>query len=462
MGDLSSLVHPAGAATWEAPLPSTDLACTTREVAARRSASAESDSRRCVGEVLYVPELWLLAVAEAESEDGAEGMAAGREGAPGIAGRLALDQVRAQVERHRDSVERFRRHPTQVLRAKLQDVLRDAFQQATREVHALGHRHGAVGVSLDAILVLGSEVLVAHGGRGEVVLLREGLVHRLTGRTERAEEPGDAPPARDPTAPPGEEDELDSAASLLGLGPDAPVIQVLAVGLSPGDRLAVLGASVAAGLTTVALRRVQRAGDVDSLADALASAARVPTERPLLVGVVQPGGAEAAVAGEDRLSLLRGVEIFRWCSVDELLAFVGLTRPARFSQGELLLRQGALNTTLYLLVQGRVGVNKDGQRIAETGAGSIFGEMSMLDEPRASATVEALTDIEVLTIDRDAFLQALKRDASMAVKVLWSMLLRVSSNLRTTSQRLAAVTAGEAAGETAGPPVPPPVHGEDA
>jgi CRP-like cAMP-binding protein len=164
-----------------------------------------------------------------------------------------------------------------------------------------------------------------------------------------------------------------------------------------------------------------------------------PANRARLVGVALVGGRQGPAP--DRLSVLRGVDLFKWCTDDELLAFVGLTRPQRYREGELLLRQGSVNTTLFLLVSGTVGVNKDGQRIARTGAGSIFGEMSMLDEPRASATVEALSEVEVLTIARDAFLQALKKDATMAVKVLWSMLLRVSSNLRVTSQRLAAATA---------------------
>ena len=60
----------------------------------------------------------------------------------------------------------------------------------------------------------------------------------------------------------------------------------------------------------------------------------------------------------------------------------------------------------------------------------------MLDEPNRSATVVAVEDTELLLITREAFFHLLKRDPTLAVKVLWNMLLRLSSHLRTTSEKL--------------------------
>ena len=384
--------------------------------------------------------LGLLVVAEAEAaEDGA----VMDESTGLVAARMAVDQLVGHLRQHADVVERFTRHPTAALRSRLQALLREGFAQASREVHALGRRRQvAVGVSMDAVLVLPEEAVVGHAGRGEVMLVHEGLVHRLTGRSEL----GDEPPRRDQAAPPGHDDPI-TVVPLMGETADPPVAQALTVGLAEGDRLVALGAGLADGISARDLRRVHEQPDVEALAEAVLRVGLVPANRARLLGVAQVGGPVGPAP--DRLSLLRGVDLFKWCTDDELLAFVGLTRPQRYREGELLLRQGSVNTTLFLLVAGTVGVNKDGQRIARTGAGSIFGEMSMLDEPRASATVEALTEVEVLTIARDAFLQALKKDATMAVKVLWSMLLRVSSNLRVTSQRLAAATAARPGEEEA-------------
>ncbi|MCK6502888.1 cyclic nucleotide-binding domain-containing protein [Myxococcota bacterium] len=409
----------------------------TRSLGPAPGGGAGASSR---GVVEVDAELGVVVVAEAEAaQDGA----AVDEGAGTVAARLAVDQLLGHLRQHADVVERFNRLPSPALRSRLQGLLREGLTQASREVHALGRRRQvAVGVSMDVALLVRDEAVVAHGGRGEVLLLHEGLVHRLTGRAELAEEP----PPRDQAPPPGHDDPI-TVVPLLGESADPPLVQALTIGLSEGDRLVVVGAGLAEGVSARDLRRVHEQPNVEGLADAVLRVALAPADRARLLGVAQVGGAAGPAL--DRLSLLRSVDLFKWCTDDELLAFVGLTRPQRYREGELLLRQGSVNTTLYLLVAGTVGVNKDGQRIARTGAGSIFGEMSMLDEPRASATVEALSDVEVLTIARDAFLQALKKDATMAVKVLWSMLLRVSSNLRVTSQRLAAATAARPGEEEA-------------
>lgn len=382
-----------------------------------------------VGEALQVDELGLVAVAEAT----------GPAAIAGAAARMALEQLRVHLARNADVVDRFRRHPAEALRARLQEVLAEGLGQASREVYALGHRRrSVVAVDLDAVVVVGGEAALAHAGRGAVMLAHEGLLHRLTSQ-EQASKPLPRsldedladPPTRHPVA-----------TEPLGVSPSPPPVEAMVVGLASGDRVLVLGASLAAHLAPAAARGVLDAEQPGHVLDELLVVAATPAERPRVAALAQVGASRADLRSQRRrLATLRSIELFRWCTDEELHALVGLARPRTCRAGELLLRQGQVNPTLFLLVSGRVGVNKDGQRIAETDRGSVFGEMSMLDEPRASATVEALTDVEVLTLDRDAFLHALKGDASMAVKVLWSMLLRMSANLRRTSQRLASTTA---------------------
>ncbi|NOY27852.1 MAG: cyclic nucleotide-binding domain-containing protein [Oligoflexia bacterium] len=381
--------------------------------------------REHAGVVVQKGDLGLMALAEAE---GPVGMAE-------IAASTATEQLCTHIGRHADIIERFARHQTPTLRSRLQAVLREGFTRAAQEVYALGLRRAVpLGVSMDAMLVLTGEAVVAHVGLGQVALLHDGLVHCLTGHFEPS-----ASPSELLATLPGPDDVDIVDVELLGGSADVPFVQALTVSLIEGDRLLAVGASLAQGLPCATIRQLQGAENLDDLVASMAAGGRVGLDRPRLIGACQIGAPTADLP--DRLAVLRTMDLFQWCTDAELLAFVGLTRPRRYRRGDLLLRQGSLNTTLFLLVVGRVGVNRDGQRIAYTGSGSIFGEMSMLDEPRASATVEALTDIEVLTIPRDAFLQALKGDMAMAVKVLWGMLLRVSANLRATSQRLAVLTA---------------------
>lgn len=114
----------------------------------------------------------------------------------------------------------------------------------------------------------------------------------------------------------------------------------------------------------------------------------------------------------------------------------------------MVFREGDPGAGMYLVVAGQLAVLKGEAEIARLGPpaapaptmGANFGEMSMLDQPTRSATVRAAEDSELLLITRDAFFGLLKRDHTLAVKVLWNILLRVSANLRATSEKLAAHT----------------------
>ncbi len=408
------------------------LVFSSRELPARAGLDEDDpgpDVVAVIGTTVVEDELGLVVVAEGQ----------GRRSVAGVATRLAVDQIRHHVGQNADLVARFARNPSDELRERLQALLSDGLVQASKEVYALGHRRRVpVTVDVDVAIVLADEAIYAHAGRGAVMLDHEGLLHRLTvGEDDAA------------ALPRSLDDELGDPPSVhpvanhpIGGLPAAPAIEAGTIGLAAGDRLLLLGASMARGVSPVQARQALLAPTPGELLEELQAVAVIPLDRPRNCIAVQAGGPRRDPdADQARIATLRAIELFRWCSDDELRGIAGLARPRRWRAGELLVRQGRVNTTLFLLVDGRVGVNKDGQRIAETDRGSVFGEMSMLDSPRASATIEAITDVEVLTLERDGFLLALKGDANMAVKVLWSMLLRVSGNLRSTSQRLAALTA---------------------
>jgi CRP/FNR family transcriptional regulator, cyclic AMP receptor protein len=70
-----------------------------------------------------------------------------------------------------------------------------------------------------------------------------------------------------------------------------------------------------------------------------------------------------------------------------------------FPAGYRLIDQGGKTGKLFVLREGELEVHRDGTLISTTRqAGAIFGEMSLLLETTHSATVLALTDIEVFVI----------------------------------------------------------------
>ena len=82
----------------------------------------------------------------------------------------------------------------------------------------------------------------------------------------------------------------------------------------------------------------------------------------------------------------------------------------RVKEGELLVRQGAEGAELYLLLNGLLVVEVDGEPIAELGPGAVSGERATIEGGVRTATLRAATDCKVAVVpaaglDRDALVE---------------------------------------------------------
>lgn len=112
----------------------------------------------------------------------------------------------------------------------------------------------------------------------------------------------------------------------------------------------------------------------------------------------------------NRLIFLKSVPLFSGLSLDDLLSVDQALGYEDYLAGEAIMRQGDTGTTLYILSGGSAAVRlgaspdaADGKEVARLSAGDFFGEMALFDDQPRSATIVALTDAAVLTLDRDRF-----------------------------------------------------------
>ena len=73
-------------------------------------------------------------------------------------------------------------------------------------------------------------------------------------------------------------------------------------------------------------------------------------------------------------------------------------RFRRLRAGEVLVSQGEPGDELFLLFDGVLAVEQDGQEVAEVGPGAIMGEMALLEGGRRTATLRAVTRCRVAVV----------------------------------------------------------------
>ena len=119
--------------------------------------------------------------------------------------------------------------------------------------------------------------------------------------------------------------------------------------------------------------------------------------------------------------------------IDELLTYA---RVERVRANETIFLKGSPGTGLMAVLQGEVRISVpgfDGRQITLTtfGDGEIFGEIALLDGGERTADATAITNVELLAIDRRSFLPFLERHPKIATKLLVALCARLR---RTTEQ----------------------------
>jgi CRP-like cAMP-binding protein len=73
-------------------------------------------------------------------------------------------------------------------------------------------------------------------------------------------------------------------------------------------------------------------------------------------------------------------------------------RISTIPAGTELVRQGEPGSEIYLLLDGVIGVERDGSRLAEYGPGAMLGERALLEGGTRTSTLVAVTRCRVASV----------------------------------------------------------------
>ncbi len=93
-----------------------------------------------------------------------------------------------------------------------------------------------------------------------------------------------------------------------------------------------------------------------------------------------------------------------------------------YQDGEVIIREGDIGDCMYVIQQGQVEIiregNEDEFHIGMRGEGEFFGEMAIFDREVRSATVRAVGQVRVITVDKKNFLRRVHADPSLAFRLV--------------------------------------------
>jgi CRP-like cAMP-binding protein len=116
---------------------------------------------------------------------------------------------------------------------------------------------------------------------------------------------------------------------------------------------------------------------------------------------------------ETTLDLLRKIPLFEDCSPDELRQIASIADELSFREGKILTRQGGPGREMFILLEGKVKVERNGEQINTLGPGDFLGEGALvLGKPR-NATITSTSPLRALVISEGNFKQLL-RDGRIA------------------------------------------------
>lgn len=144
-----------------------------------------------------------------------------------------------------------------------------------------------------------------------------------------------------------------------------------------------------------------------------------------------PGGkADYRCELEANLAILRNTPAFSGLPLERLKLYAFLCKRYRYRAGEFLFHQGDKDDRGYIIACGRAQVIREYKDhsyiLSELHEGDFFGGLALLADIKRLFSVRAVTELEVVALDRESFRKILAQFPETSIKVLEVMIQRIA------------------------------------
>ncbi len=375
--------------------------------------------------------------------DGMGGHAAGE-----IASSIAVHQIRDTVSQNRDVVENFADDGT-VESMEILQILEHAIQTACSAVYDRAQSEPdkrGMGTTASVLLIAGPpdrlRGFIAHVGDSRIYLARQDQCHQLTEDHSLQNELVRRGKLR--------QEEFDSSpykryknAVTRAVGVYASVeVDTFDFDILPGDRYLICSDGLYTYLDEDNIPGLLTSQEIDDIPDQLVGVANEGGGHDNITSIVVR--VDDANVGEElhaqelsqKLEVLKGMQLFRYLSYKELVRMLNISNTFKYAAGSSIFTEGQAGENMFVILQGTVRLHRGDMLVANMVKGQHFGEMSLVDRSTRSLTATAEETCQLISIERRDFYTIIKKEPSMAVKLLWSFVQVLADRLRKTTTDL--------------------------
>lgn len=113
----------------------------------------------------------------------------------------------------------------------------------------------------------------------------------------------------------------------------------------------------------------------------------------------QVARAGVALSPEEQFDTARALTFFKYFTEPELKQLLGATTWEHFPAGDFLVKEGAREEALYVLVSGEVAVELDGCMVCTLSQGECVGELAYFSDEAHTATVVARNNVSAMKFE---------------------------------------------------------------
>ena len=155
-----------------------------------------------------------------------------------------------------------------------------------------------------------------------------------------------------------------------------------------------------------------------------------------------PGVEFSLSTVRDRMEMIAKAEWATDLSWGEVVRIAQFFDACTVDADNYVFREGDREAYMCLIVSGRIAVYKRtrqdaDQLITEMGAGTTFGEMSIIDGKARSASVKTIEDTTLLVLTEQSFARLTEEAPRLVLHIVLRMTRMMSQRLRETSGSLA-------------------------